>query len=129
MFSTCVVTAIRETRSTLNRNLFQYHYVHHKSHTELLEIEPGPRSERRASNRPSRSTVTKINRHHSVLKDSVSTSQRTLRFHCKGRSINAVCGNNSCLFLAPHETQIRSVRRVQGSLTSTVVVYAITSEL
>jgi len=37
------MTATRKNRSTLNRNMSQYHSVHHKSHTDLREIEPGPR--------------------------------------------------------------------------------------
>jgi len=37
------MTATRQNRSTLNRNLSQYHSAHHKSHTDLLEMEPGPR--------------------------------------------------------------------------------------
>jgi hypothetical protein len=90
-----------------------------------LRSTPGLRGERQATNRLSLGTATKINRHYLTHKDSVPTSQGPLRFHYKGRSANAVWGNNSG---TTWNTYIHWVRRLQDSLMLNVVVHAVTAE-
>jgi hypothetical protein len=56
-------------------------------------MNPGLRGGRPATNRMSHDTALKLNFMSMLLRNSIPTSQKTLRFHYKNQSVKADCGN------------------------------------